>query len=293
MPRTLCLAVFCAIFVGCSGEKTEDPPAQSDSPEARKAALQTDIQQAASLLEEKKYAEFFERYMPARTLQGKPKDVNLETAVQGIQAQYPEFFPEMLEMLQGLNPDSIEFLNEDNTHAGVHVKDGAVLSPHKSSLSDPAEEEVPNVKGFPGEPGEVLAQAIAVLEAGNHQEFIEKMYPRGELLSATSEVGKRELADRLKEHPEMAAQMLADLKAMQELTPVVNDEETLATYELTAEKLPTRKIQLEKQGEWRLANNSQRIRGEMYRQSQLKNVASRNRDGVEWEWAEDHWRLAN
>jgi hypothetical protein len=295
MPRLMqmmAICLLCYLVVGCSREKPKESP--PDTGEAQKAELRGDIGKAIQLLEQEKFVEFFERYMPAETLAGKPKNLSMPLAVVAIQTQTPEFFPDTLEILRALNQDDIEFLNEEKTEARIGVSHRPVFSSKRTNpLSDPAEESVPVLEGFAGDLPEVLTQAVSTLEAGDYQAFVEKMYPRAELLAVTSDAGMKNLLARLKEHPQMVEQMIADLKALQQLAPEYDEQQTVATFQIEIDKQPSRHFRFEKQGTWRLANTSQAVRTEMHRQAGQQTLSMKDLPGADWEWSLDHWRLVN
>ena len=289
--RLVILCLVCGGVLGCGKEKPEEPA--PDVGAERKAALQADIDKAIELLEQEKYAEFFDRYMPAESLALKPEKLSMPMAVIAIHAQTPEFFPDVLEQLRVLDKQNIEFLNEDKTEAQVGVKEAPAFSSQKTNpVPDPDAESVPVLEGFSGDLNEVLAQAVAALEAGNYQEFVEKMYPRAELRAATDS-GMRDLLARLKEHPQMVEQMIADLKALQQRTPEYEEQESIATFQIQEEDKPTRNFRFEKQGTWRLANTSLKVRRDMHLQAELLSLIQAEVPGAVWVWSEDHWRLAN
>jgi hypothetical protein len=131
-----------------------------------------------------------------------------------------------------------------------------------------------------------ISAAIKSLEAGDYKTFIENMFPPAELYVTQDEGGMKALLARLKDHPEMAKQMLADLKALEKMTAELNAEKTKATFELNG-----RSVVFEKADTWRFANTAKEIRTEMYKQSRQSPTGVSRLKRIEWVRIRDHWRL--
>jgi hypothetical protein len=204
------------------------------------------------------------------------------------------FEKEWLEKLRAMKNADIEFQDAEQSQA-VIVAD---VSPKEDSLpefslANPADEKVPAYDGYPGDVQAAIAGAIASLEAGDHRKFVENMFPRSELSITANAEQMQALETRLKEHPEMAKQMLADLKMLQTLTPTFDGDKTLATFQLHPGTKQERTVQFEKAGTWRMANTAKQIRADVYKQSQQPPIGIKKTLEVEWVRIRDHWRLVN
>ena len=68
--------------------------------------------------------------------------------------------------------------------------------------------------GYPGSLNDALEQAIADLKADRLDSFIDRLLPRGELGHPEAATRRKQLTSRLKQHPQMAEQMLKDLQSL-------------------------------------------------------------------------------
>ena len=184
-------------------------------------------------------------------------------------------------------------MDADKSLAKVIGDPGGEFPLSKFFLPDPADEKIPNYQGFSGDLQQAVGKAIAVLEKRDYQSFVENFYPPSELKAATSKEEMRTLETRLKAFPEMAQQMISDLKAIQKMEPKYNNQKTAATFEFKAgkSKTKTRTVRFEIAGTWRLADTAKQIRTEMYKQSQQTSVGIKDELTTHWERIRDHWRL--
>jgi hypothetical protein len=284
-------------------KNAEEKPSSQDAPaEDYEKQLRADLDDAVTLLEKGDLAQFFERYAPIEQLLRIRKESSIKELVAQNQEEMQEGLKELISRLKAVKGGKIEFLDEDKSQASIKPKTGEEepddLTAPDFALSDPAEQKTPAYEGFQGDVKEAIKQAAQVLEAGDHKKFVENFFPESELARATSEEGLETLAVRLKEHPEMAGKMVADLKALASLTPEMNAENTTATFELNAQTPPARTIRFEKQGgTWRLADSAKEVRTEMLKQSKqmLKPLKTQEpEEGViEWIRIRDHWRISD
>lgn len=273
---------------GKGGSSSENRPGN----EAPQAQLQADLDDAISLLENGELAQFLERYMPLKYLEDIREFSTVEQAAKNMKVG-GAFEKQWLEKLRAMKKAEIDFLDEEQSKARLI----ADVSPEDTdrpefSLKNPAEENVPKTEGFSGDLQEAIGKAIAALEAGDHRKFVENMFPESELYLTTSDEAMQAISQRLKEHPKMVEQMVADLKALQKLTPKYDAKQTLATFQLNPDTKQARTIQFEKAGTWRMADSAKKIRAEVYKQSQQPPIGVKSTLETEWVRIRDHWRLS-
>lgn len=268
---------------------------EADSPEAR---LKSDIKEAIAVLEKGDVAAFIEQYMPLKDVQNIREFTTIEKMAEQIKTG-GQFEKEWVEKLKAMEKGEVSFLDDEKSRAKFSVEVGGQAEPVAAvSLPNPAEEKNPETEGFSGDVKAAIGEAIKTLESGDHEKFVENMFPPAELSITQSDDAMKALAVRLKEHPEMAEQMLSDLKALQKLEPKMNAEETQATFELVTsepkkdmQKEITRTIIFEKADTWRFANTAKKIRTQMHQQSQQPPIAVKKTLETEWIRIRDHWRM--
>ncbi len=260
----------------------------SDDPETQ---FQADLDDAISLLKSRNVALFMERYMPLDYLEEVREFTTIEQHAENVKVG-GEFEKDWLRNLSAMKKAAVEFQDEEKSKA-VIVAD---ISPQetdgpKFSVANPAEEKIPETKGFPGDLKQVLGKAAETLEAGDHQKFVENLFPPAELHITQSKDAMEAMSQRLKEHPDMVKQMLADLKALQKLEPRYNADKTVATFQLNPGTKKERTVRFEKAGTWRMANSARKIREDVYRQSRQPPIGIQDRLTAKWVRIREHWRL--
>lgn len=266
-----------------AGESQAQPENAGNS--EAEAALRKDLKDAISVLEKGDVAGFIENYMPLEHVNHIRKFTTVEKIAESIK-QGGLFEEAWLEKLQAMQKGKVEFLDEEKSRAVFQIETGKKEPAMDGLLPNPAREKIPKTPGFSGDVTAAISAAIKTLEAGDHKKFIENMFPPAELYITQSEDGMKSLLAKLEDHPEMVKQMLADFKALENLTPEMNAEKTKATFDLGG-----RPVIFEKAGTWRFANTAKEIRTEMYEQSKRSPMGASGLKRIEWIRIRDNWRL--
>lgn len=171
------------------------------------------------------------------------------------------------------------------------------------------EPPVTNLKlvGFGNDLATVLRKAEETLDKKDTEGFVTNMFPAGELRHPEAAARRAALTQRLKDNPKLLEQMLADIKAIQKLTPKLSEAKDSAEYRLAGTTIeisktlsvttPERifKLQLV-EGSWRLPDNTtparravaQNLAKPLPALGQFANVQEK----ITFEKFGDQWRLA-
>lgn len=272
----------------------EPPASEQRAANTPESQLRADLEEAISLLEEGDVATFIEYYMPLDVVERiRSQSLTIQEVVQKNNtdgAFQQEFLPKLRSMQKG----GIVFLNKDKSRARLQREKAAEdLTPPELDVRDPTTEKIPVTDGFPGDIHEAIGGAIAALEAQEYRKFAENMFPPSELSLTTSDDTLQGLMLRLEEHPQMVEQMLADLKALKELTPQTDKQNLTATFELHQGTKHARTVRFEKFQTWRFANTAKEVRSEIYQQAQQPlSPTTESQPYTEWIRIRDHWRLS-
>lgn len=256
-----------------------------------KAQLKADINDAIALLEKGDSATFIEQYMPVEFLELiSEQSMTIDEMAERLNSQ-GNFQKTLLEMLRNMQNGEVVFLDKSKLMARLDTDPSSQdLAAPEFDVANPADEKIPVTEGFPGDIPEAIGGAIAALEAKEYQKFIENMFPASEMYLTTSDENMQALLLRLKEHPQMAEQMLTDLKALQKLTPEMDQQGLIATFQLNAGTKQARTVKFEKFVTWRFANTAKEVRTQVYEQAQQLLAASKA-PKTKWIRIRDHWRL--
>jgi hypothetical protein len=150
-----------------------------------------------------------------------------------------------------------------------------IPEPTEDSASPSNAEPAPEISqkalaGYPGSLAEVLKLAIADLEGNRSDAFIDRLFPRGELGHPDAALRRKQLSSRLKQHPEMARQMVNDLQAILRTQQVGKATGVEATIAIKGQlvpggrggqiQLPDRTFRFEKiDGFWRFQDTSSQL----------------------------------
>ena len=171
------------------------------------------------------------------------------------------------------------------------------------------EPPVTNVKltGFGNDLATVLRKAEETLDKNDTDGFVKNLFPAGELRHPEADARRAALTQRLKDNPKLLEQMLADIKAIQKLTPTFSDAKATAefripgtTIEITKTQSVTTPERLFKlqlvEGSWRLPDNTTPARRAVAKNLTNPLPAAGQFAGVEekitFERFGDQWRLA-
>ncbi len=271
----------------------EDDDAPIAAPAGPQAQLLADIDDAIAQLEKGHVEAFIDRYMPAEELRRLRQTGRKNLILENIKKSNGQYEKVWLARLKALRKGKIEFLDADKSLAKVVGDPNSGFATSNFFLVDPADEKIPNYQGFSGDLQQAAGKAVVALEQRDYPSFVENFYPPSELKAATSKEGMQALETRLKACPEMAQQMIADLKAIQKMEPKYDDQKTAATFEIPVgqSKTKTRTVRFEIAGTWRMADTGKQIRREMYKQSQQPPQGAQEELTTRWERIRDHWRL--
>ncbi len=265
-----------------------DPPQKPETtPKDPESQFQADLDDAISLLEKEDYKLFIERYFPIEALREIRKDTQLNTFLAFLK-QSPELRKSFLTRFKAMKTGKLMFRDDDKTMLAVLMTDASGVPKHDFGLRNPDNEKIPSYPGFPGDVKTALEGAVKALEAGEHEKFIENMFPDSEIHVTVNQDRQEALMARLKAHPQMVEKMVEDLKALQKLDPKLNAEGSKATFVLNPGTKAERTVVLEKSGTWKFADTAKAIRKAMYQQSLKTNPDYKT---SKWERIRDHWRL--
>lgn len=126
------------------------------------------------------------------------------------------------------------------------------------------------LSGYPGNLVEALQAAVIDLQADRVEAMIDRLFPRGELGHPESALRRKQLAARLKQHPEMTKQMLDDLQAILRTQAVQKASGSTATVSMKGKlistgrgrqmRLPDRTVRFEKvAASWRFQDSTSKL----------------------------------
>ncbi len=261
-------------------------PATSPSTPATPAdEVRAALVDALTLLEQKKYKEFFENYAPTEELRQMRQQNALDKAAAEFgNAPHSQLLHDLMKYLETQTPQ----LSDDGglatftvpedwrspAPAGTEpaVPDDATPGIPETRATAPVELSTEPVPGYSGELASVLEQAAQALQADDVKAFIENMFPIGEVQRLRGAEPYAEVLERLSENPDMKTRMIADLQAAAKATPVMDATGTVATITLppAGKNALERTLRFEQvEGHWRLFNAAGPIRESVA--AQLKN----------------------
>lgn len=155
------------------------------------------------------------------------------------------------------------------------------LQPPKSDKPAVANAAVNN-DGLGNDLKKALQDALALLEAGKTEAFVDNMMPDSERKRLSVGEKKKELITRIEKYPMVSQFMRMDLKQLATLTPKIENDGTVAVFKLPGNKNlgdalrnnyskmpdpPTRTIKFELQnGHWRFFDSGKLVNAEIERQ---------------------------
>lgn len=284
------LALMAASVFVVTGPSQQERLQAADKPEA---SLGTDIGNALQLLEQKKYAEFMERFAPAEELRRIRRADATDQAAKAF-TQRPEAAKKLLDLLKSLKDRKPRFDSSGN------------LATFEFDSTPPAEREPAPAKvvatppapkppqGFGKDWKKAVASAQQALQADKAEEFIDKFLSVSESVRLQNPENRGPFLLRLKSLPEVKKQILADLKAMASLKPEMSDDGKVASFVLKGEDIPDRTVRLSlESGDWRLFDGNQRVEEWIRKNEQAKPASAppRSTTRVEFERLGDGWRF--
>lgn len=311
---TICLSTF-----GCGTSETDDTDANKstagsqsegddqseDTQDEPSGAANTDEGKVRkthadmiAALDEGDIKQFLIYYAPVEDYQ-RMKD-RMDEVAQAMAAE-PELADELKSKLT-IPGNAVIVFNESKTEAYIRAPEGA-KPPEPAAASTPSMEltdaEVP--MGYGDDPAKVCEQALADLNAGNIEKFIQHVYPESELARSGNNLGLQ--IARISADETLVAAMKSDLETMQQMTPVMSEGDTVATYEMKREpfvqgrikiEIPPKLVKLQKvHDNWRFYDHISGAVAEVKRQSSLAPVPAPKSEpaGLGFERIGDQWRL--
>jgi hypothetical protein len=147
--------------------------------------------------------------------------------------------------------------------------------PIEKSTDSPTSEPAPKISkeplsGYPGSLAEALQAAVVDIQADRTEAMVDRLFPRGELGHPEAALRCKQLTARLKQHPEMAKQMLSDLQAILKTQDVQRASGDAAAIAMKGQlvstgrgrqmRLPDRTFRFEKvEGFWRFQDSTSKL----------------------------------
>lgn len=248
----------------------------------------------------KDYKGFIKYYLPVEIIRNLRSPEQMEAMLARIEGN-PEGFNKFGDLLDEMRKEKPKF-NATKTEATFRLKPEKQETP---ATKQPAEPQTTDVKltGFGADRNEAISKAVKLLESGKIGDFIDGMFPAGELRRPDADKRRKQILARMKQDSPAVQQMIADLKAIGALKPTLDKSGNVATYEIpgrTVEagrktvELPKRTIKLQKvENSWRLYDHTTGARKEMLRQAKLALPEFEAVGGpfVKFEKIGDAWRI--
>ncbi len=244
-----------------NAQKTDE---KAKTPEAQVRAALAD---AIKRLDNGDTRGFLEYYFPTEQLRQLRQANAVEQTAEALKVQ-PQILDGIRNRLKKAAKGSPKF---DRTGSVAEF----LLAPDKNEEETPAKPAAPkdppvtNVKltGFGSDLATVLRKAEETLDKSDIDGFVKNLFPAGELRHPDADSRRAALAQRLKDNPKLLEQMLADIRAIQKLTPTFADEKTTAEFRIPGTKIeisktqsvttPERLFKLQLvEGSWRLPDNT-------------------------------------
>lgn len=150
-------------------------------------------------------------------------------------------------------------------------------------LPDPVTTNV-SLKGFGNDLKTVLTRSVQSLERGELREFVEHMFPAGELRRPDANERLDVVLQRLEANPSIVQQMIDDLKAVQGLTPTYEDGRKVAVFVVAGRRVKNRMLSYQVpdrtfkfqsvEGAWRLYDNTTDLRNQVVAISRMEPIES-------------------
>lgn len=274
-------------------------PAGSDRHERAVVAAVGD---AIHMLETGDLQGFFDYYYPVVPLKWLRERGLVERTIERVEKD-PKFARGLIELLRHARKVR-PTLDDSQTAAVFEFEVPGQKDIVAKAFEPPVDPESLKLTGFGPDLDVVIEKSIATLEKGEIGTFVERMFPAGELVHV-QDAGEREaLVAHLKASPETVKQMIADLKAIRDQKPKLDDGGDVAvfmrergTVEIGQGRFK-RKLELRDQtfklekvkGSWRLFDNRSRLQDELTRLSKLK--PPKMTIEVTFERFGDAWRLS-
>jgi len=258
--------------------------------------LNADLDIAIKLVEDGDFVAFLDRYAPADQLRRMRVENVVERAAKAlgskskIKAQLVTTFKALKEQTpkfdKSRNMATIEF---DPVANGLEESAPELQLPSTQGLE---------LTGLGGDLKSVLAAASKLLDAGEHEAFVLKLFPASELARLQAPGALQDLVEQLKTPsspvgPNLTAALTADLRSLQGMSPEMTEGGTVATYKTKAKPgQPSRTIKFQKKGsDWRFFDNAEAVVAELARQSNLKarsatTAVAMERIGGNWRFIE-------
>jgi hypothetical protein len=287
----LLLLVVASAF-GLFGRPHIEPLQAADKPEA---SLATDLDAAQKLLEQKKYAEFMERFAPAEELRRIRRADAMDQAAKAF-TQRPEAAKKVQDILKSLKDRKPRF--DSSGSLAVFEFDStppAEPKPAQPSVVVPTPaKKAPPPRGFGNDLTKAIAAAQQAVQADKMEEFIDKFLSASESSRLQDPDSRQTFLLRLKQLPQVKNQILADLKTIASLKPEMSEEGKVASWVLKGKDVPDRTIRLRVfDGDWRLFDGNERIVewDRKIEQSKPVDAPARSQTRVEFERLGNGWRF--
>lgn len=250
---------------------------------------------------------FMEYYLPTEELRQMRRSKVVARVAEGIRTQPNQVAAIRERFVRAKASKSLTF-DESQSVVSIDLTatDEKVAAPKVPAYVEPPVTAVV-VTGYGADLKIALGKAIASIESGKVDEFVAKMFPVGALREPGFDKKQATLVATFKATPKLLEPMLADLKALQSLNPVMADNGATAVFAIEGaalaapsqngpKKAPDRTIKLQKvDGHWRLFDNTTAARKTLAQQLTLalpEVDPSSSNDVLTLERFGDGWRLA-
>lgn len=289
----ICLVALAGVFLLRSADDVMGQGAKPKSPPAAtgKTDLDSDLENAIQLIEKNDFAAFIDLYCPVDMLRRLRQQDLVDRAATVMKSQQ-RLKPQLLSLLKGLKGQSPKFDKSGGMAILEFDTSGGNVEEFLGELNIPESFDL-KVTGLGSDLGRAITDATKLLEAEDISAFVDAVYPASELSRLQAPDSRKALLQQFKETPELAQSILADLKLLAAMKPVVSKEGDVATFSIPGdEQHPKRAIKFQKvDANWRLFDDSPRVVKELSRQTKLKpgssiTIVQMERIGGNWRFIE-------
>ncbi|MCA9074255.1 MAG: hypothetical protein KDA93_04415 [Planctomycetaceae bacterium] len=255
------------------------------------ASLETATSQVVSVLESQDYVTFLRDFAPVDKLrEARTTNGGIEEAARRMHQESGQI-DVLLQRLKQCSTTVPMIDSAGGTAVFVLGSDDDPMPAENGPTSEASAEQP--VPGLGRDIKQVLRGAIELLNKGEREEFVRKLFPASEVRRMIAEDSFGSTLVILDQHPEMVAAMISDLELMETLTPSKRSGESLE-YELppAVETESPRVVQWElTDGHWRFIDNSQEVRKQILELAARVPSDSESPNEVRWERIGQQWRL--
>ena len=279
------LLTLTAVATGQGTPKPKPTAAAVQKPELAK-----DLEAAIQLIERNDFQTFIEQYCPVDMLR-KLRQQDLVERAATVMANQPKTKPQLLAMLKALKEQSPAF----DRSGGLATLQFDASAGNVEEI--PGELNIPDTfgaktTGLGNDLNHVIAEAAVLLEKGDFNTFIDSLFPASELARVHAPDTRQALLLQLKETPDLAKSMIADLNRLKGVTPELTEKGTVATFTISGTGTRKRVMKFQNvESHWRLFDDSPRVVTELTRQVKLRpgsaiTVVQMERIGGNWRFIE-------